>query len=85
MTVNWYIIAGLFVAFFVLEFVNVRSINSIVEKKVLKAGLYAFIGWTIYLFGIYEMIDSIYNAIPSIIGATLGTMAAVHLKKLKDV
>jgi len=76
-----YIVIGLFIGFFIMEFIGTRQVNSIVEKKVIESGIYALITWTIYLFGIYELITNVYYAIPAIIGGTIGTMAAVYYKK----
>jgi len=78
---NWYIIIGLFIGFFVMEFIGTRQVNSIIEKKVILSGVYALITWTIYLFGIYELITNVWYAIPAIAGGTIGTMAAVYYKK----
>lgn len=70
----------LLVAFIAMEFVSIRQIQAVIKRNVLWSGIYALLAWTIYFFGIYELIVNIHYAIPCIIGAVIGTMLAVKYK-----
>ena len=78
---NWITTILLFAGFFAYEFIGVKALHGIIEKKVWLSGLYSGALWVIYLFGIYEFVSVKYYIIPIVLGAISGTMLAVHLKK----
>ena len=81
MGMEGHIIITLVVSFFIMELIAVQEIDSIVKNKIILSGIYSLIGWVVYFFGIYELIVNIYYAIPAIVGAVIGTMGGVYLKK----
>ena len=78
---DWITAILLFAGFFAYEFIGVKSLHSVIENKILLSGLYCGALWIVYLFGIYEFINSKYYLIPIITGAVSGTMLAVYWKK----
>lgn len=78
---NWITVILLFAGFSVSEFISIKGLYSVIDKKVWLSGMYCLIEWVIYLFGLHEFLTSIYYAAPIILGSVLGTMLAVYLKK----
>jgi len=49
--INWYIVVGLFLGFFVLEFLGTRQVNSIIEKK------FYYLEHTLSLYGLFTWLE----------------------------
>ncbi len=79
--IETHIVILLFLTFFIMEFVAVREIHSIIKKQAFLSSLYSLVMWTIYFFGVYEIVAvNFYYSIPSISGAVIGTYLAVKVK-----